>query len=55
MMESLSKEKHLTEADLQLVQECRRIATKGLSAEVKRQKDGKWVVYEVSKKRKEVG
>lgn len=44
----------MTEKDVHLVEECKRIVEKGNSAEVKKSKDGSWVVYEVKKERKQV-
>lgn len=43
------------EKDEEMIRELKIISAKGNSAEVKREKDGSWVIYEVQKKRKKVG
>ncbi|MBQ7644981.1 MAG: hypothetical protein IJS84_08155 [Spirochaetales bacterium] len=45
----------MTYKDIRMVEECRRIVDRGNSAEVKKDKDGSWIIYEVKKERKEVG
>ena len=44
----------MTEKDIRLVEECKRIIEKGNNVEIKKSKDGSWVVYEVKKERKQV-
>lgn len=43
----------MTKKDEYLVEECKRIVDKGHSAEVKKAKDGTWVIYDVKKERKQ--
>lgn len=45
----------MKDKDIRMVEECRRIVDKGHSAEVKKGKDGSWVIYDVKKERKVVG
>lgn len=40
--------------DEKMVAEIKEISAKGNNAEVKQDKDGNWIVYEVSKKKKKV-
>jgi hypothetical protein len=45
----------MAEKDKKLVEEIKRISSKGNSAEVKCDKDGNYVIYEIKKKRTMVG
>ena len=45
----------VTDNDIRMVSEVKRISDKGNNAEVKSNQDGKQVIYEVMKKRKTVG
>lgn len=45
----------MTDKDIKLVEECRRIVDRGNSAEIKKAKDGSWVIYEVKKERRQIG
>ena len=49
-----SETQAMSDCDKKMLDECKRIVKNGNSAEVKI-KDGKWVIYEVSKTRKQVG
>ena len=44
----------MTEADEKMVKEVKEISKNGDNAEVKMSHDGKWVVYQVTKKKKEI-
>ncbi|WP_155834476.1 hypothetical protein [Butyrivibrio sp. FC2001] len=41
----------MTRADEKLVEKLKFITSKGCNAEVKKEKNGNWVVYEVNKKK----
>lgn len=41
--------------DLMMVVEVKNISARGNNAEVKQDKNGDWIVYEVQKKKKKVG
>lgn len=41
--------------DLKMVAEVKNISDRGNNAEVKKDKNGEWIVYEVQKKKKKVG
>lgn len=45
----------MDEKDRKMIEEIRKISAKGNSAEVKRDKDGNYVIYEIKKKRTMVG
>lgn len=45
----------ISEKEIRLIEHIQEISKKGNSAEVKKDKDGNYVVYEVQKKRKKVG
>lgn len=45
----------VNEFEKKMVEEVKSISARGNSAEVKRDKDGKYIVYEVQKKKKMVG
>ncbi len=45
----------MNEFEKKMVEEVKSISARGNSAEVKRDKDGKYIVYEVQKKKKMVG
>ena len=41
----------MDERDFKMVEEVKSISGRGNNAEVKRDKDGKWIIYEVKKKK----
>lgn len=45
----------MEERDQKMVEEVKSISARGNNAEVKRDKNGDWIVYEVLKKKKKVG
>ena len=45
----------MSEKDEKMVAELKRISAKGNNAEVKQNKNGEWIVYEVRKDKKKVG
>ena len=45
----------MDEKDKKMVEEVKTISEHGNHAEVKKDKDGNWIVYEVQKKKKTVG
>ena len=45
----------ITESEERVIREIKDISHKGKCAEVKVDKDGKWTIYEVQKKKREVG
>lgn len=45
----------MTDKDQKMVDEITKISSRGNSAEVKKDKDGNYVIYEVQKKRTKVG
>jgi hypothetical protein len=45
----------MSEKDEKMVAELKRISDKGNNAEVKRDKNGEWIVYEVKKEKRMVG
>lgn len=45
----------MSEKDEKLITELKRISAKGNNAEVKRDKNGEWIVYEVKKEKRMVG
>lgn len=47
--------KGLEDKDKRMIAEIKDISARGNSAEVKYDKDGKYVIYEIKKKRKQVG
>lgn len=46
---------NINEKDIKMVEEIKSISDRGNSAEVKKDKDGNYVIYEVQKKKKKVG
>ena len=46
---------NLNDKEKQMVKEVNDISARGNSAEVKKDKDGNYVIYEVQKKKKKVG
>ena len=45
----------MDQKDRKMVNELKSISARGNNAEVKQDKDGNWVIYEVKKKRTKVG
>lgn len=45
----------MDDKDSKMVAEVKSISARGNNAEVKQDKNGKWIVYEVQKKKKKVG
>lgn len=48
-------QRYISDDDKKMVAEVKAIAEKGSHAEVKKDRDGNWIIYEVSKKRKMIG
>jgi hypothetical protein len=47
--------KHITDSDIKMLDEACKISARGNNAEVRKTKEGQWIIYEVKKKKKMVG
>lgn len=45
----------MTESDVKMLEEVKSISARGNNAEVKRDRQGRWIIYEIKKKKKQIG